>query len=507
MGDIMMTEVDLSCFKIQNNWARRQVKEEEDIYRNCFSRDRDRILYSKGFRRLSGKTQVFVAGFDDHCRTRLTHTMEVAQIATTISKNLGLNVDLTEAIAFGHDVGHTPFGHRGEQFLNLLMNGCYHVHGLNINLPDRERGFKHNWQSLRVISSLEKHDRKFDSGGINLTNFTRWGILNHTNTLYKKCRFVLYEKSSDGLCKYNCGYMNKKVSCPLKGEYSIEFYKEQYKDKLNDSEDWSYEAFVVAIADEIAQRHHDIEDGIEANILKKDSLINKIVDLFKDFLNEGEKRLIEKINDEDEKQYYIPLLSRFIVRFLVSRLIENVKNNLYQLKIEKNIQDSHDFKRIRNELNVEEERKRINYCDAISKADKQFKDYLFEMIINSYLAQKMDGKSDFLLRQLTKAYATNPQQLPDRTIIALFKNLNIRLEKYHKKDDVLKMLKDNNIEEKELKEVEPGLLRITLNKLHKSQLEEYRFALLRTICDYIAGMTDQYAIDQYESLYGSQIWR
>lgn len=93
-------------------------------------------------------------GFDDHCRTRLTHTIEVAQIAKNISQSIGLNVDLTEAIALGHDVGHTPFGHVGERFLNLLMNGCYDTRKFNKNLPENEKGFKHNWQSLRVVSTF-----------------------------------------------------------------------------------------------------------------------------------------------------------------------------------------------------------------------------------------------------------------------------------------------------------------------------------------------------------------
>ena len=188
MGDNVSSK-DLNCFAIQVDWAKRQTHEEEHKYRDKFSRDRDRILYSKEFRRLSGKTQVFVVGFDDNCRTRLTHTLEVLQIATTISKSIGLNVELTEAIALGHDVGHTPFGHVGERFLNRLMNGCYNVHGMNLDMPEEEKGFKHNWQSLRVVSSLEKYSREFS--GINLTNFTRWGILNHTSLSYGKCEFKI----------------------------------------------------------------------------------------------------------------------------------------------------------------------------------------------------------------------------------------------------------------------------------------------------------------------------
>ena len=129
-------------------------------YRTCFQRDRDRILHSKAFRRLSNKTQVFISPEGDHYRARLTHTLEVAQIARTIARALGLNEDLTEAIALGHDLGHTPFGHAGERALNAIYTGV---------------GFRHYEQSLRVVDRIER-----DGRGLNLCNETRIGILNHT---------------------------------------------------------------------------------------------------------------------------------------------------------------------------------------------------------------------------------------------------------------------------------------------------------------------------------------
>ena len=113
-----------SVFAADDQAAVRDYNENQHAFRTRFQRDRDRILYSKEFRRLSGKTQVFVAGFDDHVRTRLTHTLEVAQIANTILRQLGLNELLGEAIALGHDLGHTPFGHIGERTLNYILNGC-----------------------------------------------------------------------------------------------------------------------------------------------------------------------------------------------------------------------------------------------------------------------------------------------------------------------------------------------------------------------------------------------
>ena len=121
------------------NTKGRRVQENESDLRTCFQRDRDRILHSKAFRRLKHKTQVFLSPFDDHFRTRLTHTLEVSQIARTISRALDLNEDLTEAISLGHDLGHTPFGHCGEGVLNELVNG----------------GFNHNIQSVRVVEVFE----------------------------------------------------------------------------------------------------------------------------------------------------------------------------------------------------------------------------------------------------------------------------------------------------------------------------------------------------------------
>ena len=142
----------------------RAVCEEECEYRTCFQRDRDRIIHSKAFRRLMHKTQVFLSPEGDHFRTRLTHTLEVTQVARSISRALGLNEDLTEAIALGHDLGHTPFGHNGEKILDRIHEG----------------GFRHNEQSLRVVDRLEMHNGK---RGMNLTFEVRDGILNHTGLL------------------------------------------------------------------------------------------------------------------------------------------------------------------------------------------------------------------------------------------------------------------------------------------------------------------------------------
>ncbi len=192
----------------------RPTPEGEDPWRLSFQRDRDRILHCNSFRRLKHKTQVFVAPAGDHFRTRLTHTLEVSQIARTIARALNLNEDLTEAIGLGHDLGHTPFGHAGETALNELV-------------PD---GFHHNEQSLRVVDVLEKNGR-----GLNLTHEVREGILHHS-----KVRKSIAINASG-------------VSGHLEGQ-------------------------VVQIADPIAYVNHDLEDAIRAGVMTESDIPRWVVD-------------------------------------------------------------------------------------------------------------------------------------------------------------------------------------------------------------------------------------
>jgi len=162
----------------------RTISEEKCNVRTDFQRDRDRIIHSKSFRRLKHKTQVFIAPEGDHFRTRLTHTLEVAQIGRTLARALRLNEDLTEAIALGHDLGHTPFGHTGERILNQL----------------HPNGFKHNEQSIRVVDFLEHKEGKI---GLNLTYEVREGILNHTGNNLSKTLEGQIVKYSDRIAYIN----------------------------------------------------------------------------------------------------------------------------------------------------------------------------------------------------------------------------------------------------------------------------------------------------------------
>jgi dGTPase len=362
---------------------RNDEKEPEHKFRSKFERDRDRILYSKAFRRLSGKTQIFVTGHEDHIRTRLTHTLEVSQIATTIASYFGLDIALTEAISLGHDIGHTPFGHEGERILNFIMNGCEEIKEFNNNIPVEEKGFKHNWQSLRVLTQLEKKSELYN--GLNLTNYTLWGILNHSKLEWEECENKL----------------------------KVNFYRKNSNDFINkiinneNNKSWTFEGLIVRQADEIAQRHHDSEDGIIANLIDKKELINKFIEYFSKtkIYKEGEKykKLIEELNENiDKEEYYLPILSRLIVDFLAMNLISNTKENFKHLLDKYNIKTEKDFydNKLKIYNNKEDIFKIVDFNKNFSEREKDFKKYLKNRILNSFKAQSMDGKSNYIIKSL-----------------------------------------------------------------------------------------------------------
>ncbi len=202
--------------------------EAESPPRSCFERDRDRVLHSTAFRRLKHKTQVFIYHEGDHYRTRLTHSLEVAQIARSLARSLGLDEDLTEALALAHDLGHTPFGHAGERELNMLMSG----HG----------GFDHNAQSLRIVTSLERRYARFD--GLNLTWETLEGLVKHNGPLIGANGSAIGKYHEQGVPR------------------AIVEYSEAHDLELASFS--SAEAQCAAIADDIAYNAHDIDDGLRA---------------------------------------------------------------------------------------------------------------------------------------------------------------------------------------------------------------------------------------------------
>lgn len=478
---------DLSSFRAKNENASRLLDIDEHPYRSSFQRDRDRILYSKEFRRLSGKTQIFVTGSDDHMRTRLTHTLEVSQIAETISERLQLNSMLTRAIALGHDLGHTPFGHVGERTLNHIMNGCFSYYGYDKKLSDEQKGFKHNLQGVRVACNLEKSldDSSEISLGLNLTRYTLWGIMNHSALSYKECAFCKNHKE----CRY------KNCEKPCDGKLSVGYYN-ALPYKPNNETDWTLEGIIVACADEIAQRHHDIEDGIFAGIIKIENLCDQLKRIFSSYLHSTEE--IQRIKDDFAKSHSISdaiqKLSKLIVDLYVTDYTESLAKNVNSISQSMNLNTKDDSWRALLFNHIANENKSIDkyfgFSQEFQKADDELSHYLSAHILDSYIAQCMDGKASFIIRQLVKAYLTNPQQLPDSTIITIIQDWNNKHSV--KSNEHSSFMTDASASRKRLKE---------LIKIDDPLISSI---LMRKICDHIAGMTDQYAISSFEKLYGSK---
>ena len=271
----------------------RLINQGDSTYRSPFQRDRDRIIHSAAFRRLKHKTQVFVNTEGDHYRTRITHSIEVAQIARTISRYLNLNDDLTETLSLAHDLGHTPFGHAGEEALSKCM--------------EKYGGFDHNLQTLRIVMFIENKYVKFK--GLNLT----------LETL-------------DGLLKHNGPYYDNTVVENLIGT-------KNFKQKINLKTFPSLEAQIASVSDDIAYNNHDIQDGYIANLFKLDEL--KEISFFNDIL----RKYSSKIKKTDSR-----ILIYQMVRDSINLMVKDlIKNSLINFKINK-IKKLNDVYRCKNKL-------------------------------------------------------------------------------------------------------------------------------------------------------------
>ena len=260
-------------------------KEPTSKYRSPFQRDRDRIIHSASFRRLKHKTQVFVNTEGDHFRTRITHSIEVAQIARSITKYLNLNEDLAETLSLAHDLGHTPFGHAGED----ALDECMESYG----------GFDHNLQTLRIIMFLQNKYFKFK--GLNLSIETLEGLLKHNGPV----------EDTD--------LVNKLIGLKT------------FKRKINFNTYPSLEAQISAISDDIAYNNHDIQDGINANLFKLEELME--IDFFKSIYLKYKK----KINKKNYKIATYQII-RDSIDLMIRDLLANTQKNLKNLKI-KSIKD------------------------------------------------------------------------------------------------------------------------------------------------------------------------
>jgi len=354
--------------------------EEQDPLRTFFQRDRDRIIHSSSFRRLKHKTQVFVNTEGDHYRTRLTHSMEVSQISRTIARYLGLNEDLCEALSLAHDLGHTPFGHAGEDVLNKSMSNY--------------GGFDHNIQTLRILTLLENKYYRFV--GLNLTIETLDGLIKHNGPIENIKKF-------DKILKIN-----------------------SFKNKIILKNFSSLEAQVASICDDIAYNNHDLEDGLRAELFT----INQLKSI--PFVSQ-----IIKKNLKRTKLYRREIIVNQIVRKLISEMVMDVikttEKNLNKIK-PRNINDIYKQNRLI-----------VDFSTAMKKTDKQIKAFLKENMYNHKKVIKNTNNCKKIMNDLFIFLIKEPKKYIDK------------------------------------------------NLLKKQSLE-------RSVSDFIAGMTDRYAINLHKKI-------
>ena len=355
-------------------------REKKTNLRNDFQRDRDRIIHSTAFRRLKHKTQVFVNTSGDHFRTRITHSLEVSQIARTLSKFFNLNEDLSETLSLAHDLGHTPFGHAGEE----ALNNCMKNYG----------GFDHNIQTLRIVTILE--NRYYNFNGLNLTLETLDGLIKHNGPV-------------NNLIKFNT----------ILG-------KNFFKNKINFLNNTSLEGQIASISDDIAYNSHDLEDGLKSNLFKLGDLSN--IPVLNKIIFKHNKKL---------KKYSIDLIVRQVIREIINEMVSDVIKTT-----QKNIKSNN----IKNLKDVyETKREIVSFSKKMKNFDLKIKKFLKEKM---YFHKTVISKTDY-----------------GRKVI---KNLFVLIKKNPRKY-------------------------INIKKYKNLKLE-------RIICDYIAGMTDRYAINLYKKI-------
>ena len=352
----------------------RQQPEPEDGFRTVYRRDRDRIIHSTAFRRLEYKTQVFVNHEGDYYRTRLTHTLEVAQIAVSIARVLRLNEDLVEVVALAHDIGHPPFGHAGEDALRSLMKD----HG----------GFDHNLQGLRIVDLLEERYPNFP--GLNLTWEVRESINKHRAPYEQPGLPVALDPNASALL----------------------------------------EAQIADIADEIAYDNHDLDDGLTSGLIKEEDLRGLI-------LWEEARRTIEA----RAPQMHQEVRKYQIIRELINRQITDLLQESVRRLTAHRIQSVEDVRACRERL--------IGCSEPMQQMRKPLKAFLWTRLYHHYRVVRMADKATRFITELFELYLKKPEQLPNTT--------RSRVERGE----------------------EPS----------------------RVVCDYLAGMTDRYCLEEYKKLF------
>ena len=332
--------------------------ESEDPSRSPFQRDRDRIIHSTAFRRLKHKTQVFVYHEGDHYRTRLTHTLEVVQIARSLARALGLDEDLAEALALAHDLGHPPFGHAGERALDECLSAC--------------GGFDHNAQALRIVTDLERRYAGFD--GLNLS----WETL-------------------EGLVKHN-GPLTNREGEPV-GRYARHGVPAAFVaySKIQDLELWSYasaEAQVAALSDDIAYDAHDIDDGLRADLFTLEDI--STVPLVGGILAD-----IEREHASLETARRVHELVRRIITRMIEDVIAECGRRVAMLKP-------------RSPADVREApRPIVGFSPAMDKVDRDIKGFLYPRMYRHDRVMRVMADAEAVVRDLFGHYTATPADLPE----------------------------------------------------------------------------------------------
>lgn len=494
----------------------------EMIERDEFTKDKDRIVFTRVFRRLSHKSQIYSFTKGDHYRNRLTHSIEVSQIAKSISFNLGLNKELTEAISLGHDIGHTPFGHAGERVLNEIMCGENNLDGL-LKFKINYGGFKHNFQSLKTLDILE---RKFESiKGLNLTWQVKEGVLKHTGT--RKCDT---ETCVCGKCCDLSRFMQTKNDI-LKKLYIKSF-------------PCTLEGQVVAIADEIAQRQHDLDDGLRDQ--KNDSnyyeISIKICEFIDDILDQNEKldkelikfakdlknKLISRNSNETKSLIcQRDALTRDVIEYFILDATYNSFNAIINDKCQSLKEDNGsyyiddclvDFSPVGCEMSNKIEKyieNKIHKSESVKLSDENAKFMIKHLFIKYYQnPNKLTPYGKFRLRERLKRNYEQIYNLKfaDSSKIYSFdpkKDLEERLIKILQLDiDSADLEIDNKLD---IDLNQANKLFISINKKNVEKIDnkqemfikcllENHYAYLSVICDHIAGMTDNYARKQFSEM-------
>ncbi len=370
--------------------AGRIFEEPESKYRTCFQRDRDRIIHSGAFRRLKYKTQVFVYHQGDHYRTRLTHTLEVAQVARSLARALMVNEDLAETVALAHDLGHPPFAHAGEEILNKCMKDV--------------GGFDHNDQSLRVLTSLERKYPNFI--GLNMTWETLEGVVKHNGPVEN---------------------MNPDLQVALAG------LQEQTDLRLDTYA--SIEAQIAALADDIAYNNHDVEDGLHAGLFSFDDI--------------REVTLIDEVVSAAEKKYpdiTSELLVFEMIRETIGAMVEDVLAETEKRLKDLQPQSPEDIRLAGRQM--------VAFSPAMLKKVDELRAFLWSRMYKHYEVCRTMSKVSRIIEEIYSAFINDSELLP-------------------------------TIWQKRLEE----------------EGAESEQACARLVADYIAGMTDRYAVREHERLF------